>query len=176
MTGSWNSENQGLFTPLATAGRERALRCLRRNLLSCSHIFCECTLAPTVWAWVFSLVNQLYSSPLGFSPPLVIFKHGLPSGSQHTHSKALSSFLFNLTLNELWAARNLYTFEGRASSAQNVVNRIKHGVRQRLYAAFNLTSTSDFVKTCGHKQLLCRVDNKTLSVLIWHFTARPVAD
>ena len=53
-----------------------------------------------------------------------------------------------------------------------VSDKIKYRIRQRLYAAFKLTPPPDFVKTWGHKHLLCRVDNKTLSVLI-QFTFIP---
>ena len=43
---------------------ERCVVC--GEIESCSYIFCECTLASAVWAWVFSLVYQLYSFSLGF--------------------------------------------------------------------------------------------------------------
>ena len=131
-----------------------------------SHASCECTLTPTVWAWVFTLINQFYQQPFGFSPALVFFKHGLPSGAQHARSNALTCFVFNLALNELWAARNLHTFEGTPSTAASVISKIKSRIRARIRTAFKFSDTHDFVKVWGHQSLFCKVVNKTLRVLL----------
>ena len=120
--------------------------------------FCECTLPPTVWAWVLALINQLYPQPLSFSPSLVFFKHDIPSGDQHSRSNDLTRFILYITLNELWAARNLHTFEGTPSTAVSVINKIKCRIR----AVFHFSDLRDFIKVWGHKQLLCQVENKSL--------------
>ena len=126
----------------------------------------ECTLAPAVWAWIFSITNNLYVNTVGFSPPLVLLKHGLPTGAQHARSNAVTRFLINIALNEIWAARNLHTFEGKPSTASLVINKIKYRVRARIRAAYNFNFTSDFLKSWGHKGLLCKVENKILQILI----------
>ena len=133
---------------------------------SFSHAFCECTLAPAVWAWIFSVINKLYVTPVGFSPPLVLLKHGLPTGAQHARSNAVTRFLINIALNEIWATRNLHTFEGKPSTAFPVINKIKYRVRARIRAAYNFNATSDFLKSWGHKGLLCKIENKILQILI----------
>ena len=92
---------------------------------SFSHALCECTLAPAVWAWIFSITNNLYANTVGFSPPLVLLKHSLPTGAQHARSNAVTRFLINLALNEIWATRNLHTLEGKPSTASLVINKIK---------------------------------------------------
>ena len=92
---------------------------------SFSHALCECTLAPAVWAWIFSITNNLYANTVGFSPPLVLLKHRLPTGAQHARSNAVTRFLINLALNEIWATRNLHTLEGKPSTASLVINKIK---------------------------------------------------
>ena len=133
---------------------------------SLSHAFCQCSFEPTVWTWVFSIVNKFYSVPISFSPTLVLFRHGLPSGAQHARSNTLVIFLFNLTLNELWSARNLSTFEGKASSAHAVICKIKHRVRERIRAAYNFNFIRDFSLTWGHKRVLCTIEDKALRLLI----------
>ena len=68
---------------------------------SFSHAFCERTIAPRVWAWVFQCVNPFYSPPLTLSLALVFFGHGLPRDGRYGASNAVSHVLFNITLNEL---------------------------------------------------------------------------
>ena len=133
---------------------------------SLSHAFCECSFVPTVWVWVFSLVNQFYSVPIIFSQSLVLLKQGFPSGSQYTRSNALTCFMFNLTLNELWLARNQFTFEGKLSNARAVILTIKHRIRERIRAAFNFNSIQEFTKSWCNNQVLCTVEDITLRVVI----------
>ena len=92
---------------------------------SFSHALCECTLPPAIWAWIFSITNNLYANTVGFSPPLVLLKHSLPTGAQHERSNAVTRFLINLALNKIWATRNLHTLEGKPSTASLVINKIK---------------------------------------------------
>ena len=133
---------------------------------SFSHAFCECTIAPRVWAWVFQSIHPFYSPPLTFSPALVFFGHGLPRDGQCGASNAVSRVIFNITLNELWAARNQRTFEQRVIPAQAVINKIKTRVRTRILAAHSYSSPRDFLTTWAHMNVLCRLDHNGLRVLI----------
>ena len=81
---------------------------------SFSHTFYECTIAPQVWGgWVGVLMHQpiLFSS--SHLSSRVFFGHGLPRDGRSGISNSVSHVLFNITVNELWAARNLRTFEQR---------------------------------------------------------------
>ena len=49
------------------------------------------------------------------SPPTVLFKHGLPPGDKR--SIVLVHVIINVTLNEIWAARNLATVENKQQPA-----------------------------------------------------------
>ena len=133
---------------------------------SFSHALCQCSFILTVWTWVLSIVNQFYFVPLVFSPSLVLFKHGLPSGNQHVKSNAIASFLFNVTLNEIWSARNLHTFEGKPFCAQAVISKIKSRIRDRIRAAYNFNFAQSFIKEWCYKNVLCTVVDKSLRVLI----------
>ena len=133
---------------------------------SLSHAFCECTIAPQVWAWCFQTVNLFYSSPLTFSPALVFFKYGLPQDGRTSPANALSCVLFNLTLNELWAARNLRTFEHKVTPARSVINKIKCRVRTRISAAYSFYTAQAFQNSWAYKHVLCKIDNDVLNILI----------
>ena len=63
-----------------------------------SHVFCECTHSPAVWTWIVAVLNKLYVKPLVFSPALVLFKQGLPSGARASRSNELTRVLINITL------------------------------------------------------------------------------
>ena len=93
------------------------------------------------------LCSKFYSTPLTFSPSLVLIKHSLPAGSWYLHSNALTRFLINLTLNELWAARNRHTFEGQLSTPHGVIATIKQRVRTRIREAYNFTPPQEFVSS-----------------------------
>ena len=133
---------------------------------SFSHAFCECTNAPQVWAWVFQIIHPFYSNAFTLSPALVFFGHGLPQDDQSSKANSISRFLFNITLNEIWAARNLRTFEQKGTSAQAVINKIKTRVRTRLSAAYAYYPPNDFIKTWAHMGILCSVDNDELRLII----------
>ena len=79
---------------------------------SFSHAFCECTNAPQVWAWVFQIIHPFYSNAFTLSPALVFFGHGLPQDDQSSKANLISRFLFNITLNEIWAAARSLPFPG----------------------------------------------------------------
>ena len=53
------------------------------------------------------------------SPPMILFKHGLPTGDKR--SIALVHVIINVTLNEIWVARNLATFENKQQSASATI-------------------------------------------------------
>lgn len=93
-----------------------------------------------------------------------MFKHGLPTGDKH--SIALVHVIINVTLNEIWAARNLATFENLQQLASATIRKVKHRLRQRIRAAYNFNNITVFKKTWGHKQVLCKIENQTLQVLI----------
>ena len=104
---------------------------------SFSHAFCECNGAAQVWAWVLQIVHPFYSKTLTLSPARVFFEHGLPRDGQSSKANLISRFLFNITLNEIWAARNLRTFEQKVTSAQAFINKTKSRVGTRLSAAYS---------------------------------------
>ena len=131
-----------------------------------SHAFCACHLVSPVWGWVSTLINKLYVTPILLTNPLILLCHGLPSGKQFHLSNELSSFLIKLTLNELWAARNLGTFESKRPSPQAIISKIKARIRHRIRAAFNFSNRPDFIKSWAHRDVLCSYGNQTLTIHI----------
>ena len=99
-----------------------------RKLESFSNALCECTSVPQVWLWVFALINKFFPIPLGPSPPTILFKHSLPTGDRH--SFALVHVIINVTLNEIWVARNLVTFANKLQLATATIQKIKHHLWQ----------------------------------------------
>lgn len=95
---------------------------------------------------------------------MILFKHGLPTGDKR--SIALAHVIINITLNEIWAARNLATFDSKQQPATATIRKIQHRLRQHVRAAYNYNNVPVFNKTWGHKQVLCTVENQTLQVLI----------
>ena len=139
---------------------DRCARC--GKLESFSHALCECTSVPQVWLWAFTLINKFFSITLAPSPPTILFKHGLPPGDKR--SIALVHVIINVTLNEIWAARNLATFENKQQPASATIRKIKHRLRPRISAAYNYNNIPVFNKTWGHKQVLCKIEHQTLQV------------
>ena len=74
--------------------------------------------------------------------------------------------IINVTLNEIRAARNLAAFENSQQPASATIRKVKHRLRQRIRAAYNFNNIPVFKKTWGHKQVLCKIENQTLQVLI----------
>ena len=91
-----------------------------------SHAFCVCALVSPVWSWVLNLINKLYDTPILLTSPIVLLQQGLPNSKQFHLSNELSSFLIKLTLNELWAARNLDTCESTQPLVQAIISKIKN--------------------------------------------------
>ena len=133
---------------------------------SFSHAFCEYNGAIQVWAWVLQTVHPFYSKTLTLTPALVFFGHGLPQDRQSSKANLVSRFLFNITLNEIWAAWNLRTFDQKVTSAQADVNKIKTRVHTRLSAAYSYYPPNEFLKTWAHMNILCSVDNDKLCLFI----------
>ena len=122
---------------------DRCPRCGKRE--SCSHALCECTSVPQVWLWAFTLINKFFSITLAPLPPSILFKHGLPTGNKH--SIVLVHVIINVTLNEIWAARNLATFENSQQPASATICKVKHLLRQRIRAAYNFNNSPVFKKS-----------------------------
>ena len=133
---------------------------------SFSHAFCECNGAIQVWAWVFQTIHPFYSKTLPLSPALVFFGHGLSQDGQSFKANLISRFFFNVTLNEIWAVRNLRTFDQKVTSAQTIINKIKTRVHTRLSAAYSYSPPNEFIKTWAHMSVLCSVDNDKLHLII----------
>ena len=129
-----------------------------------SYVFCECTHSPAVWTWIVAILNKLYAKPLVFSPALVLFKQGLPAGARASRSNELTRVLINITLNALWAARNLRTFESIPTDAQTIIQQIKYKISTRIRAAYHFNSTQDFLSSWGHQNVLCEVRDKQLYI------------
>ena len=131
-----------------------------------THVFCDCVLTTPVWRWVSSVINRLFSNPVALTPQLILLCHGLPRGKQHRQPNRIAAFLIKLTLNELWAARNQYTFENTRPTSQGVINKIKSRARFRVKAAFDFTVAPDFIKSWAYKDVLCSVAQGTLHIHI----------
>ena len=84
----------------------------------------------------------------------------------YVRSIALVHVIINVSLNEIWAARNLATFENKQQTPSAIIHKIKHRLRQRIRAAYDHNNIPVFNKTWGHKQVLCKVEHQTLQVLI----------
>ena len=95
---------------------------------------------------------------------MIFFKHGFPSNDKH--SIALAHVIINITHNEIWSARNLATFDQKQQPVTATIRKIKHRLRQRIRAPYNYNDLPVFNNIWGHKQVLCKVENKTLRVLI----------
>ena len=143
---------------------DRCARCGEPETIS--HAFCSCRLVSPVWSWVSTLINRLYDKPLLLTNPIILLRHGLPQGKHHLFSNELSSFLIKITLNELWAARNLDTFESKRPSVHTIISKIKGRIRHRVRAAYNISSGPDFFKSWTHRNVLCSYANQTLSIHI----------
>ena len=117
---------------------DRCPRCGKRE--SFSHALCECTSVPQVWQWAFTLINKFFSITLALLPPTILFKEGLPTGDKR--SVALVH-----VINEIWAARNLATFEDKPQPATATIRKMKHRLRQQIHAAYNYNNTPVFNKT-----------------------------
>ena len=80
---------------------------------------------PQVWDWSLNLINLLYDSPLTFLLALALFQWGLPTGQQHSCSNAIAEYIIKVTLNELWAARSVFTFENKHLRAMTIIAKVK---------------------------------------------------
>ena len=134
------------------------------ELESISHAFCACHLVSPVWSWVSTLINKLYDNPIFLTNPIILLQQGLPQGKNFHFSNELSSFLIKLTLNELWAARNLGTFESKRPSVQTIISKIKARIRHRILAAHHISHGPDFSKSWAHRNVLCSYHNNTLTI------------
>ena len=131
---------------------------------SISHAFCACRLVSPVWSWVSTFFNKLYDTPIVLTNPIILLQQGLPEGKNFHFSNELSSFLIKLTLNELWAAWNLGTFESRRPSVQTIISKIKACIRHRILAAHHISHGPDFSKSWVHRNVLCSYNNDTLTI------------
>ena len=126
-----------------------------------NHAFCECSNVSPVWDWLTVLIQKLHPSPISLNPNIILLRDGLPGGRQ-TLSNLITSFLIKLALNELWAARNLFTFEGKRLRAPSIIAKIKPRIRLRITVAFNFYPRLEFLKTWTHQGALCSIVEKKL--------------
>ena len=131
-----------------------------------SHAFCACRLVSPVWSWVSKLIDKLYDTPILLTNPLILLRQGLLRSNQSYFFNELSSFLIKLTLNELWAARNLDTFESKRPSVQTIIFKIKARIGHRINAAYHISPGPDFFKSWAHRNVLCSYANQTLTIHI----------
>ena len=129
-----------------------------------SHAFCACNLVSPVWSWVSKLINKFYDTPIFLTNSIILLQQGLPQGKQFFISNELSSFILKLTLNELWAARNLDTFESKRPAVRTIIAKIKARIRHRVNAAFHISPGPDFFKSWAHREVLCSYANQTLTI------------
>ena len=124
-----------------------------------------------VWSWVSKLINKLYDTPILLTSPIILLQQGLPQAKQFSLSNELSSFLIKITLNELWAARNLDTFESKRPTVRTIIAKIKARIRHGVNAAFNISPDPEFFQVLGpsgHSVFLCEPD-VSYSRLISHY-------
>ena len=131
-----------------------------------SHAFFACWLVSPVWSWVLTLINKLYTTPMLLTNPLILLHCGLPRCKQFQFSNELCSFPIKLTLNELWAAQNLGTFESKQPTFQNIISKIKACIRHRIRVAFNFSPRPDFIKSSAHHDALCSYTHQQLIIHI----------
>ena len=141
---------------------------------SISHAFCACRLVSPVWSWVSTLINKLYDTPIFLTNPIILLQQGLPQGKHFHFSNELSSFLIKLTLNELWAAGNLGTFESKQPSVQTIISKIKTCIRHRILVAHHISHGPDFSKSWAHRNVLSSYKNNTLTIHFEAFIISPV--
>ena len=95
--------------------------CSHRETIT--HAVFECSNVSPVWDWLSLIIRKLYSSPISLNPNVILLHHGLPGGLRL--SNQITSFLIKITLNELWSACNLFTFEGKRLAAPAIIAKIK---------------------------------------------------
>ena len=109
-----------------------------------------------------ALIDKQYSTHLVLNLFLIFLRHGLPQGNRFSRSNEVCSFLIKLTLNELWAARNLGTFESKRPTVSVIVSKIMARMRHRVKAAFQFSPRSEFLKAWAFKNVLCSYTNQQL--------------
>ena len=121
-----------------------------------------------------TLINKLYDKPISHTNPIILLQQGLPQGKHFHFSNELSSFLIKLTLNELWAAGNLGTFESKQPSVQTIISKIKTCIRHRILVAHHISHGPDFSKSWAHRNVLSSYKNNTLTIHFEAFIISPV--
>lgn len=66
-----------------------------------------------VWGWISTLLNTLYPNPVVLTPQLILFRYGLLPGNTSRWCYAVTDFLIEIALDELWAGRDLATFQSK---------------------------------------------------------------
>ena len=79
-----------------------------------------------------------------------------------TKSPMRFPFILKLVLNELWAARILFTFEGQSLTAAAVQMQLTSRIRFRIKA----NARPDFLKAWANKGVLCYCQNNILQLKI----------
>ena len=83
---------------------------------------CEGALTLSECYEALSQMQTNKSITLAPSPSTILFKHGLPTGDKR--SIALVHVIINVTLNEIWAARNLATFGNKQHPASATILKV----------------------------------------------------
>ena len=130
-----------------------------------THAFCECSHVSPVWAWLSTIIFKIHRSRFDLTHNIILLRDGLP-GDRHAINNQLISFLIKITLNELWAARNLFTFEKKRLPTTAIIDKIKARIRLRIQAAFHFWPRPDFNKIWTHQTALCSVANRKLVLYI----------
>ena len=113
-----------------------------------------------------TLINKLYPTTITLNNSLILFRHGLPSGTRFAMANELCTVLIKITLNELWAARNLGTFESRRPAVASIINIIKARIRARIKAAFHYAPRPEFLKSWAYNNALCSYSQKALVITL----------
>lgn len=58
-----------------------------------------------------------------------------------------------LTLNEVWAARNLFTFENKRLMADIVIHKIKRRIHFSIKVAYNLNLVPGLIKSWAYRKV-----------------------
>ena len=131
---------------------ERCSRCQARE--STSHIFLECTHAPSVWRWMSQLINNISPNIVPLQPHTILLGHGLPWSKQHKHNSLLTLYLIKVTLNHLWQARNLFVFEHKQLTYTEIKTTITQTIRFRIHTAYKHTQAHKFIKSWAINEAL----------------------
>ena len=129
-----------------------------------AHIFLDCAHAPSVWGWVSRWISKFSSIKL--EPSTILLGHGLSWSQRDRHISSLILYLVRITINALWHARNVATFERKQLSYTELTTRITQTIRTRIRAAYTHHTAQQFNQSWAIQDALCRISEQSLVIHI----------